>query len=133
MVTMATDTHSLSDWLNSINDTKEDLITNPSDPGKSFPVFVVVRTMSYFPDTLFYANEINQHPVASNKMVYHYLLNSVRKRKRFSKWYKADKEDMISKIQKVCQVNRSKAVEIVETLTAEELKQFMCQMDEGGT
>lgn len=124
--------YSLSEWLNSINDTKEDLITDPST-GKTFPVFVVVRTMSYFPDTLFYANEINQYPSASSRMVYHYLLHSVRRRKRFSKWFKAEKEERISRIQAVCQVSRSKAVEITETLTSEELDQFMAHMDEGGT
>ena len=47
--------------------------------------FIVARCLSYFPDTLIMANEINMFPSVDKKLHFDFLLNIVRKGKRFSR------------------------------------------------
>ena len=84
----------LSKVLESINYTKEDVL----DPnGKDYVPFVVNKSLSYFMDTVAYANEMNKYPFRDKRMQYDYLKGSIRKRKRFSGWVKKDKSDVIFK------------------------------------
>ena len=89
----------LTDFLNSINHTKEDLFKDDSEhAAKAYQPFVVNRSLSYFPDTIFHSNEMNMLHGIDEKMQYDYLKYSVRKRKRFSKWVKSEKIDSIDLI-----------------------------------
>ncbi len=58
-----------------------------------YPPFVVNRCLSYFTDTILYSNEMNMNYHIDNKMQYDYYINSVRKRKRFSRWIKEESSD----------------------------------------
>ena len=49
---------------------------------KAYNSFMVNRGLSYFPDTVVIANEMNKHHQIDNKLQYHYLINMIRKRKR---------------------------------------------------
>lgn len=81
--------HQLSDYLNAINVSKEPLLDiSESYTKQSYPPFVVTRCLSYFPDTLFAANEMNTRPLIDSKMHFDFLRGAVRPRKRFSKWLK---------------------------------------------
>ena len=122
----------LTDWLNSVNQTKQDLMIDSqgnivSEVERSFPSFVVVRSMMYFPDTLFYGNEINQYGNLDNVMVYDYLRHSVRRRKRFSKWVKRETDDITQRIIDVYGVNRKKALVTKKILEQDNdsLREFM--------
>ena len=86
----------LSDYLNAINYTKESLMdTEDEQVEKEYTPFVINRCMSYFVDTILYANVMNENPHISSNMQFDYLSNSVRKRKRFSKWLKKEMSDDI--------------------------------------
>ncbi|MBV32909.1 MAG: DNA polymerase, partial [Porticoccaceae bacterium] len=77
------------DFLNSINYSKQNLIKEPQDE-KEYVPFIVNRGLGYFQDTIMLANEMNVNCHIDNKMQYDFLKNTVRKRKRFSKWLKAE-------------------------------------------
>jgi Bacteriophage clamp loader A subunit len=82
------------DFVNAINTSKKDLMTgseNDELAEKAYVPYVVNRALSYFPETLLYANEMNVHHLIDNKLQFHYFLNNIRPGKRFSKWVK--KED----------------------------------------
>ena len=81
-------TYELKDWLNSINMTKKNLIDE--DPSEKFPAYIVNRCMSGHLDTVLFANEMNKNSHLDPKLQYSFLLNSVRKRKRFSPWLRKD-------------------------------------------
>lgn len=83
----------LKDFLKSINDTKENLMDADSNCERLYPPFVVNRCLSYFTDTILYSNEMNMNYHIDNKMQYDYYINSVRKRKRFSRWIKEESSD----------------------------------------
>ena len=79
------------DIINSISHTKKNLLIgteNDELAEKDYPAFLVNKGMSYFPDTILYANEVNRLAHLDNLLQYSYLLNSIRPVKRFAKWAK---------------------------------------------
>lgn len=77
------------DFVNSINSSKkEDLMADPEVLEKEYSPFLTNKALSYFNDTIGYANVMNMNPHLDNKLQYHYLLNIIRPRVRRSKWHK---------------------------------------------
>jgi len=112
----------LSKVLESINYTKEDVL----DPnGKDYVPFVVNKSLSYFMDTVAYANEMNKYPFLDKRMQYDYLKGSIRKRKRFSGWVKKDKSDVIDPIIKYYDVSYRKALEYEKLLTEDQKQEIL--------
>ena len=122
----------LGDFLKAINLTKENLIENDSLAEKEYVPFVINRTMSYFPDTVLYANEMNLRGHLDNRLQNDYLLNSIRKKKRFSRWLKAEKNEDVDAIKEYYSCNYMKACEIAKILTDEQLSVIHERMDRGG-
>jgi hypothetical protein len=77
------------DFLTSINKTKVNLLNEDPENIKNYDPFLVNRSLSYFQDTVFLANEMNKC-VLPKDMQYNFYLNGVSKKSRFSKWVKAD-------------------------------------------
>lgn len=111
------------DYLNSINQTKEYLMEDEKD----YNQWMVTKGLSYFTDTVFYANEVNLLDI-DNKQHYDYLINIIRPRKRFSKWFKKSDDDDINAIMEYYKVSPIKAKEYSLILSSEqkqELKEFL--------
>jgi len=81
------------DYINAINFTKQNLFEDPQ-AHKDYNAWIVNKGLSYFPDTLLYANEMNRHYGIPKNWQFSFLLNSITKKKRFSKWSK--KETILS-------------------------------------
>ena len=86
------------DFANSINTTKENLIVDERTE-KEYNPFIVNRAMGFGKDTCIAANEMNSRPHIDNKMQYDFLMDVVRKAKRYNKWLKNEEEN-IEAIQK---------------------------------
>ena len=56
------------DYLNSINDTKKDLMVDDITE-KQYNAFLVNRGLSYFSDTVLFANEMNVHHHLPNRQI----------------------------------------------------------------
>ena len=81
----------LSEVLNAINYDKTPILDDELQE-KEYVPFVVNRCLSYFPDTILYANKVNHYNQLDKKMQFDYLRLSIRPRKRFSKWIKLQEE-----------------------------------------
>ena len=57
------------DYLNTINDTKQDIMETEEDE-RSYVPFVINRSLSYFADTVGLANVVNQHHHIDKKLQY---------------------------------------------------------------
>ena len=114
----------LSEFLNSINQTKENLLAKDSRLEKEYVPFVINKCFSYFPDTIFYANRMNQLSFLDKKMQYDYLINSITKRKRFSKWIKVEENKDLDIIQEVFGYSESRAREVLDLLPMGKIKEF---------
>ena len=66
------------------------MIDENPDNEQNYKAFVVNRSLSYFPDTVFMSNEMNRLHHVDSKMQYDFLINIVRTKKRFSKWDKPE-------------------------------------------
>jgi hypothetical protein len=134
-------------FLNSINesrkgknllkDCKADSSTEPNDPSspdKSYVPFIINRGLSYFPDTVLFANEMNRQSHLPHKMQYDFLRDVVNPRKRFSKWAKKTSlGDDVKLIQKKYNYSRAKAEVVYSLFSEEELIKLRKLMDSGGT
>ena len=122
----------LSDFLTSINSSKENLVEKEPLCEKEYIPFVVNKCLSYFPDTIFYANQINVRPGLDKKIQYDYLRLSVSKRKRFSKWFKEEKNDNIKLIQEYYGYSYRRAKEVLECLTDDNIRTIKDSLKTGG-
>ena len=122
----------LGDFLNSINQTKVNIMDEDALTEKEYPPFVVNRTLSYFLDTIMYANEINTHHHADNKLQFDYLLNSIRSKRRFSRWLKPDENKNLDVIKEHYGYSNQKAKDALNILTEDQLSLLNKRMEKGG-
>ena len=83
----------LKDFLASINHDKKPLLDKDEGDVRLYKPFVVNRCLSYFPDTIFHANEMNCTPWLDNKSQFDFYRLGIRKKKRFSPWLKKEAEE----------------------------------------
>jgi hypothetical protein len=122
----------LKDYLNSINYDKTPLMDNHPEIEKSYVPFVVNRCLSYFPDTIMYANSTNMRSGMNKKMQFDYLRMSIRPRKRFSKWMKNEISDEVKSIKEYFNYSTSKAIEIQPLLSQKEKNLILDGLNRGG-
>jgi len=115
----------LSDILNSINQTKVNLIDSDKISEKDYVPFVVNKCLSYFPDTIFYSNQMNRMSFLDKKMQYDYYIHSISKRKRFSKWIKPEENSDIEIIKEVYGYSDARAREVVDLVPMDKLKDLV--------
>lgn len=119
------------DFLNSINMSKKDLMEDPENENQYVP-FVVNRSLSYFPDTVAFANEMNKYHHLDSRLQYSFLINTIRKRKRFSKWVKPELENNIEKVKEYYGYSMDKARQVMPLLSTDELNIIINKVDKGG-
>lgn len=121
------------DFLNSINQTKKDLIKEDPHNEKEYNAFMINRALSYFPDTIIYANEMNRYASTPKDMQYAFYLNGIKAKKRFSKWHKKDQNsENINLVMKAYGYSAEKAAAALELLTADQLESLKKMFDTGG-
>lgn len=122
------------DYANAIN-SRKDIIRNSENPElaeKLYQSFFVNKALSYHIDTVLYSNEMNMKNHLDSIMQNDYYLNSIRPKKRFSKWHKKINDEAIEVIQEYYKVGYSKAVEISKVLTEEQISLIKIRTIKGG-
>ena len=111
------------DYIKSINEKTGNMMNLSPDAERDYVPFVVNRGLSFSPDTILYSNEMNCMPLTDKRMQYDYLYNSIRKRKRFDKWVKADEanESLVEAVMLAYKVGRKRAIEYIRLLPSERL------------
>jgi Bacteriophage clamp loader A subunit len=121
------------EFVKSINEKTGNLLENNQDLEKSYTPFLVNRGLSFMADTVLAANEMNSAPFLDKRMQYDYLYASVRKRKRYAKWIKAEQDDLEDMIVEYYGVSRRKAAEYATMLTPEDVQFIKEKLNKGGT
>ena len=114
--------------INSISNTKKDILENEKD----YNAFMVNRGLSYFPDTVIYANEMNKFHHLDSRLQYQFLINTIRKRNRFSKWNKSIESENINAIKKYYNYSNEKARDVLPLLSKENLNTIRGRINYGG-
>lgn len=120
------------DYVNSINDNKQDIMVDDKAEA-AYAAFVINRSLSYFHDTVMLANEMNKHHHIDNKLQYHFLLNTIRKRKRFSKWIKPDQISDMDVVKEYYGYSNEKARAALTLLSPEQIEELRKKVSKGGT
>ena len=125
--------YKLADYLKAINYTKEKLLdSDDKDWEKKYPPFIINKGFSYFEDTVMMGNEVNRLHHLSKKMQFDFLLNSIRPRKWFSKWFKASKLTNLDIVKKYYGYSNEKAKQALDILTKEQIDFIKKRLYQGG-
>ena len=123
----------LKDYLNAINHTKERLLdSDDEDWEKKYPPFVVNKCVYPFQDTIMLVNEINQLPHLDKKLQFDFLINSVRSRRRYTPWLKANKLDNLEDVKEYYNYSNEKAKQALDILTDEQIATIKQKLNKGG-
>jgi len=120
------------DFVNSISLNKKNLMRdteNDTFSESQYEPFLANRALSYFTDTLLYANEMNKNTFLANKLQYEYLLHSVRSGKRFSKWAKKNENEKIKAISNYYKVNLKVAEQYLKLLPSQRVDEIVLQFE----
>lgn len=101
---------------------------------KDYSAWGINRTLSYYKDTILYANMMNINHTLPEKLQYHYLLNTIRPMKRKyqdMKRLKKDLQDMES-VKLYYGYSNEKAKEALRILTDEQIALIKEKTEKGG-
>lgn len=119
------------DVIKAITLTKEDLINDEASE-KAYNAFIVNRGLSYFPDTLLYAQEMNTNHHLDPRLQFSYLINTIRKGKRFSKWYKPEKNPDFDAVQEYYGYSNKNTQIAMSILTRQQIDAIKERQQKGG-
>ena len=120
------------DFINAINLTKKNLFEDPQAE-KDYVPFLVNRGLSYFPDTVLYANEMNRNSGIPKDWQFSFFLNTIPKKKRFSKWHKKDADsEYLTLVKEYFGYSSEKALEALSILSDEQLAMIKEKLYKGG-
>lgn len=123
------------DYINDVSHGKKDIIRNSSNPElaeKDYNPWITNKTLSYFADTVLYANEMNKNFHLTNLQQFDYFLNSINKRKRFSKQAKTVTSQDAKDIAQYFGYSPKKAEEALSVLSAEQIQAIKQKIQTGG-
>ena len=125
--------YELKDYLNSINLTKENLMDS-DDPmwEKKYSPFIINKCLAPFNDTIMLVNEMNMRHHLDNKLQYDFLLNTIRSKKRFAPWVKADKLKDLEYVKEYYGYSNQKAKAALKILDNEQITTIKNSLNKGG-
>jgi hypothetical protein len=120
------------EYLNSINYSKENIMVDDIAE-KAYNPFMTNRSLSYFQDTVFFANEMNRYHHLDKKLQFSFLINIIRKRKRFSKWIKPELDSDVDVVKEYYGYSNEKARQALTLLSPSQIEELRKKVSKGGT
>jgi predicted transcriptional regulator len=120
------------DFVNDITYGKKNLIGKEDDLAeKLYQPFLVNKSLSYFSDTIMYANEMNRRHGLDNKLQYQYLLNSIRPSRRYAKWVKKVENSDFEAVQEYFKYSNEKTFEALSLLSSDQISLIKEKLKKG--
>lgn len=119
------------DFVNAIQYTKEALIVDDWSE-KQYNSFIINKSLSFGADTVIAANEMNSRPHVEKRLQFDFLINTIRPRKRFNKWLKAEKVEDLEVVKQYYHYNTEKALQALKILSPEQLNTIKERLNTGG-
>ncbi len=115
-------------YLNSINSSKRDFLLEPSCEenirfSKEYSPMVINTFLSGSIDTLMLANEMNISGLDAKKQ-FTFLINTVIRKKRFTRWIKPAKDKDIDVLSKHYNISRKKASQYLKMHSPDQIKKL---------
>jgi len=126
--------YELKEYLNAINHTKKNVMASEDTMWvKKYPAFIVNKMLSAFSDTIMLVNEMNRNHFIDKDMQFQFLLNSIRAKKRFSPFLRANKLKDIECVKEYYGYSNDKAKSALDILTKDEINLIKEKLYKGGT
>jgi purine-nucleoside phosphorylase len=119
------------EYINAINTTKEDIMIDDIAE-KGYNPFIVNRSLSYFNDTVLYANEMNANHHIDHRLQFDFFINIVRKKKRFSKFMKPETVSDVEVVKEYYGYSNEKAKQALTLLTSDQINELKKKVYKGG-
>ena len=119
------------EFINAINTTKKNMIVDDLTE-KAYNAFMVNRSLSYFQDTVLLANEMNRYHHLDSKLQFSFLINSVRKKKRFAKWAKPTNPNNLEVVKEYYGYSNEKARQVLTILSDGQIEILKAKVYKGG-
>ena len=125
------------DYVKDIQRGKRDIIRNSENPEKAegfYNPFIVNRALSFYPDSILHANEMNLRPGLDKLLQFDYLINTIRSMKREHAWIKKQAEDEeIANLADYLGMSPRRVTECLRVLTPDQIKELKKRTIKGGT
>jgi len=122
----------LKDYLNSINQTKINLMDEDISVEKQYLPYIINKCFSGFLDTILICNEMNVYCNLDKKLQYDFYINIVRPKKRFSPWLRKENNNSLELVKQYYGYSDEKAKTALKILTNEQLEFIKSKMNRGG-
>ena len=119
------------EYIKAINETKKDIMVDDIAEREYNP-FIINRGLSFFKDTILYANEMNRYHHLDNRVQFDFFINIIRKKKRWSKWIKASDVDNLELIKEYYGYSNEKAKSALSLMSNEQIEQLKQRIYKGG-
>jgi hypothetical protein len=122
----------LKDWLNSINQTKNNLIDEDPSLEKEYAPYIINRCLSGHIDCIMFANEMNKYNFLPKKLQYDFFINIIRNKKRFSPWIKKETIKDLDYVKNYYGYSNEKAQQALKILSKEQIDFIKSKFETGG-
>ena len=119
------------DFSNEINYGKNDIMIDDIAE-KQYNSFLINRGLSYFKDTIIMANEMNINHHLDHRLQFDFLINIVRRKKRFSKWNKPETVDDLDVIKEYYGYSNKQAKAVHNLLSSDQIGELRKKVFKGG-
>ena len=119
------------EFVKAINYSKKDIMVDDLVEAEYNP-FIINRTLSYFKDTVLYANEINQNGHLDSRLQFDFFINIIRKRNRFSKWLKPSEIENLEVVKEYYGYSDEKAKSVLSLFNNKQIENLKHRIYKGG-
>jgi len=125
--------YDLKEYLNAINFSKKNVMDSEDKQWiKKYPAFIINKILSGFSDTIMLVNEMNRNHFIDKDMQFQFLLNSIRSKKRYSPFLRANKLKDIECVKEYYGYSNDKAKSALDILTKDQVKLIKEKLFKGG-
>ncbi len=115
------------DYVKAINDNFHDV-----DNFDKYVPYIVNKALSMHADCIMPVNYLNLNSHIDKELQYRYLANSVRRKKRYSKWIKNVIDEDIKLLAEAYNVNYEVAKEYKKLLSDDDIETIRKRLEKGG-
>jgi len=119
------------DYVNAINYSKKDIMVDDLSE-KEYNPFIINKALSFFPDTILFANEMNKYHHLDSRLQFDFFINIIKKKQRFSKWLKPSEVENLELIKNYYGYSNEKAKSVLTVLSNEQIDELKTRMNKGG-
>ena len=119
------------EFVKAISYTKKDIMVDELVEREYNP-FIVNRAFSYYPDTILYANEMNQNAHLDSRLQFDFFINIIKKRKRFSPWLKPSEIENLEVLKEYYGYSNEKAKSVLSLFNNKQIENLKERIYKGG-